>query len=146
MASGSDDGTVKIWELKGLDEAICPRAALTYRQQARERVCVCARRLRTCGFLKKYRRVCGGWVWRSVRRIFHTKHTSNLTTAAINQTPNPPPQGGRIRDLAMVDNSHSVASASSQGSLHVWRVDVCARRPSFLSDASTPRFLESVDS
>ena len=46
MASASDDGTVKIWELKGLDQAICPRAALTYKQQARHAcvyiyICIC---------------------------------------------------------------------------------------------------------
>lgn len=35
FASGSDDGTVKIWELKGLDQTACPRAAITYARQAR---------------------------------------------------------------------------------------------------------------
>lgn len=41
VASGSDDGTVKIWELKGLDQAICPRAALTYSRQVRLCGCFC---------------------------------------------------------------------------------------------------------
>lgn len=32
-------------------------------------------------------------------------------------------QGGRLLDLCMVDNSHSVASASSDGTVHVRRTD-----------------------
>ncbi|CAM9232680.1 unnamed protein product [Pylaiella littoralis] len=35
-------------------------------------------------------------------------------------------QGGRLLDLCMVDNSHSVASASSDGTVHVWRVELAA--------------------
>ncbi|CAN0407132.1 unnamed protein product, partial [Discosporangium mesarthrocarpum] len=33
-------------------------------------------------------------------------------------------QGGRVLDACMVDNSHSVASASSNGTIHVWRVEL----------------------
>ncbi|CAM9512569.1 unnamed protein product [Ectocarpus sp. 12 AP-2014] len=35
-------------------------------------------------------------------------------------------QSGRLLDLCMVDNSHSVASASSDGTVHVWRVELAA--------------------
>jgi WD40 repeat protein len=35
FASCSDDGTVKVWELRGLDSNVSPRSALTYRQQVR---------------------------------------------------------------------------------------------------------------
>lgn len=44
-------------------------------------------------------------------------------------------QGGRILDLTMCDNSHSFASASSEGSVHVVRVDVAVRA----GDGSRPQ-------
>jgi len=69
FVSASDDGTSKIWELRGIDQNICPKSALTYTRQ----------------------------------------------------------QGGRILDVTMCDNSHSVASASSDGTVHVWRVEVVAK-------------------
>jgi phosphoinositide-3-kinase, regulatory subunit 4 len=56
---------VQIWELRGSDQNVFPRSALTYSDQ-----------------------------------------------------------GGRIVDLTMCENSHSVASASTNGTLHVWRVEV----------------------
>lgn len=34
-------------------------------------------------------------------------------------------QGGRLLDLCMVDNSHSVASASSDGTVHVSGTRAC---------------------
>jgi phosphoinositide-3-kinase, regulatory subunit 4 len=37
-----------------------------------------------------------------------------------------PKQGGRLLDVAMVENSHSVATTSSNGSVHVWRVELGA--------------------
>lgn len=65
FASASDDGHIKIWDLRGLESNVSPRSALTYSRQ-----------------------------------------------------------GGRILDVTMVDNTHSIASASSNGTVHVWRVDV----------------------
>lgn len=42
-------------------------------------------------------------------------------------------QGGRLLDLCMVDNSHSVASASSDGTVHVRHRRACERAESSLA-------------
>ena len=64
FATCSDDGTVKIWDVKAIDKEIATCSRVTYAGQ-----------------------------------------------------------GGRVTSLTIVDNSHSVVSASDNGSLHVWRVD-----------------------
>ncbi|CAN0593049.1 unnamed protein product, partial [Laminaria digitata] len=51
-----------------------------------------------------------GQVW-ELRGMDHT--VSPLSRATYSR------QGGRLLDLCMVDNSHSVASASSDGTVHV---------------------------
>jgi len=68
FASASSDGTVKIWQLSGLDKYALPSSSLTYRG-----------------------------------------HRSPVT------------------DVTVIENSHSMASASRNGAVHVWRVDVEAR-------------------
>jgi len=68
FASASSDGTVKIWQLSGLDKHALPASSLTYRG-----------------------------------------HHSPVT------------------DVTVIENSHSMASASRNGAVHVWRVDVEAR-------------------
>lgn len=35
----------------------------------------------------------------------------------------------RVNDLTMIENSHSIASAHSNGSVHVWRVDMVGKEP-----------------
>lgn len=68
FASASSDGTVKIWQLSGLDKYALPTSSLTYRG-----------------------------------------HHSPVT------------------DVTVIENSHSMASASKNGAVHVWRVDVDVR-------------------
>jgi WD40 repeat protein len=67
FASASADSTVKIWQLRGLDNAAFPRSSVTY-----------------------------------------TGHLDGVT------------------DLCVIENSHSVVSASLDGQLHVWRVDLAS--------------------
>lgn len=42
----------------------------------------------------------------------------------------------RVNDLAMIEGSHSVASANSDGSVHVWRVDLVSSSSTNLTDAN----------
>jgi phosphoinositide-3-kinase, regulatory subunit 4 len=48
------------------------------------------------------------------------------------------PDGGggnpRLNDLSMVEGSHSVVSGASDGSIHVWRVDMVSSKPSTAND------------
>jgi len=57
-------------------------------------------------------------------------HTSVQHTHKQTQTPFSPEMqpGGRITSVAAVEDDASVASASVNGSIHVWRVDVARRR------------------
>ena len=45
----------------------------------------------------------------------------------------------RINDITMVENGHSVASAASNGSVHVWRVDQVSSKRSSLPGSSDAR-------
>lgn len=69
FASASMDSTVKIWQLRGLDNAAFPRSSVTY-----------------------------------------TGHVEGVT------------------DLCVIANSHSVVSASLDGQLHVWRIDLAGEK------------------
>jgi phosphoinositide-3-kinase regulatory subunit 4 len=43
---------------------------------------------------------------------------------------------GRLTDVAQIENSHSVATSCENGSVHVWRVDVAARKVSLAPTVS----------
>mmetsp|Transcript_187 Transcript_187/g.262 ORF Transcript_187/g.262 Transcript_187/m.262 type:complete len:577 (-) Transcript_187:59-1789(-) len=45
---------------------------------------------------------------------------------------------GRVNDVCIVENSHSVVSGASDGSVHVWRVDSVQPSKSKVSDRSEP--------
>ena len=42
----------------------------------------------------------------------------------------------RVNDICIVENSHSVASAASNGSVHVWRVDMTSSKSSSMQSGS----------
>jgi phosphoinositide-3-kinase regulatory subunit 4 len=65
LSSASSDGTVKIWQLRGIDSTSLPTSSLTYK-----------------------------------------RHRSP------------------VKDVTVIENSHSMASCSEDGTIHVWRVDV----------------------
>lgn len=65
FASASNDRTVKIWQVKGLERNSTPKSSMTY-----------------------------------------IKHSAPVT------------------DITMIENSHSLASCSDDGAIHVWRVDI----------------------
>ena len=48
----------------------------------------------------------------------YTGHAENSSSPAV-----------RVNDVAIVENSHSVVSAASDGSVHVWRVDLVSSTP-----------------
>lgn len=85
FATGSSDGTVRLWLTPGLERTTFPRSALTYASQ-----------------------------------------------------------GGAITDLCMIDNTHSIASASDRGTVHVFAVEhaysactpLLQNASTFLSDAN----------
>ena len=85
FASGSADGTVKIWSTKGIDREVTYVSSLTY-----------------TGHLQEAR-------YGDVSRGISVGLRNNAVTDAI-----------------VCDNSTSVASASSAGTVHVWRVDLPA--------------------
>mmetsp|Transcript_7893 Transcript_7893/g.15588 ORF Transcript_7893/g.15588 Transcript_7893/m.15588 type:complete len:695 (+) Transcript_7893:208-2292(+) len=58
--------------------------------------------------------------------------SSTYSMGEVNYDRNPP----RVNDLVMVEGSHSVASAGSDGSVHVWRVDLVSSSSTNLIDAS----------
>lgn len=57
-----------------------------------------------------------------------TTHTTTATTTMIIDLP-APQAGGRVTAVAAVEDDASIASASANGTIHVWRVDAAWRRP-----------------
>ena len=52
-------------------------------------------------------------------------------------------EGTRINDCSIIENSHSVATAASSGSVHVWRVDMVSSKGSVLGSKKTEGNLET---
>jgi phosphoinositide-3-kinase regulatory subunit 4 len=53
--------------------------------------------------------------------------------------------GGKITSLAILENSHSVAAASSDGSIHVFRVEHAKKEKSNLFDYTGTTLIRTVD-
>eukprot|EP00163_Fabomonas_tropica_P003388 TRINITY_DN12891_c0_g4_i1.p1 TRINITY_DN12891_c0_g4~~TRINITY_DN12891_c0_g4_i1.p1 ORF type:complete len:1652 (-),score=398.10 TRINITY_DN12891_c0_g4_i1:5-4960(-) len=87
IASGSDDGTVKIWDGQRIEKDVTNRSRLTYSSQA-----------------------------------------------------------GKISALAICENTHSVASASSEGSIHVFRVDYTSKNDGSVDKYSGLSLVKEISS
>ena len=105
----SHDGTCKVWETRQIEDSVGD--------------------LQSC--------LCYGGHQQSLSTVAAASDdmssSSSRYAMASSSSSNNSSSGGdssvRINDISIIENSHSVASGGSDGSVHVWRVDTISNTP-----------------